>query len=48
MPNGDRLNIQSDQVTIEFSRDFVDVTRWTDARKTYMVDRGTFTIKGKL
>jgi hypothetical protein len=48
MPNGDRLEIQSDQVTIEFSRDFVDVTRWTSAQKTYMVDRGTFTIKGKL
>jgi hypothetical protein len=48
MPNGDRLEIQSDQVTIEFSRDFMDVTRWTGVQKTYMADRGTFTIKGKL
>jgi hypothetical protein len=48
MPNGDMLEIVSDQVTIEFSRNFVDVTRWTSSTKTYMVDKGTFTIKGKL
>lgn len=48
LPDGSSLNIQSDQVTIEFSRDFVDVTRWTSAQTTYMVDKGTFTIKGKL
>jgi hypothetical protein len=49
MPNGDQLHIQTDQkVTIEFNRDFTDVTRWTDTNRTYLVDKGTFTIKGKL
>ena len=48
MPTGDVLNIESDDVQIEFSRDFVDVTSWNAASRTYLLDKGTFTIKGKL
>ena len=48
MPNGDRLNIQSDQVTINFDRDFQDITTRADAHPVYMVDRGTVTIVAKL
>ena len=48
MPDGSLLTILTEDVTIEFSRDFQDVTSWRSATRTYLVDRGTFTIKGKL
>lgn len=48
MPDGTLLTIITADVTISFDRDFVDVTSWNDANKTYLVDKGTFTIKGKL
>jgi len=48
MPDGSLLTILTEDVTIEFSRDFQDVTTRSSVSKTYLVDRGTFTIKGKL
>jgi len=48
MPDGSLLTIFTEEVTISFDRNFVDVTRWTEVSKTYLVDKGTFTIKGKL
>jgi len=48
MPDGSLLTILTEEVTIEFSRDFQDVTSWSSPTRTYLVDKGTFTIKGKL
>jgi len=48
MPSGDVLTVISDQVTINFDRDFQDITTRADAHPVYMVDRGTVTIVAKL
>jgi hypothetical protein len=48
MPTGDVLTIVSDQVTINFDRDFQDITTRFDTQKVYMVDKGTVTIVAKL
>jgi hypothetical protein len=48
MPDGSVLHIETDEVTISFDRDFAEVTGWSDLRRIYKIDRGTFTIKGKL
>lgn len=48
MPDGSLLTILTEEVTIEFSREFQDVTTRSSVSKTYLVDKGTFTIKGKL
>jgi len=49
MPNRDVLVISTDKiVSIEFERDFMDVTSFSNKNKVYKVDKGTFTIKGKM
>lgn len=49
MPNRDVLVISTDKiVSIEFERDFVDASRFSSKNKVYTVDKGTFTIKGKM
>lgn len=49
MPDGTVLHIQTETLTIEFEQDFqqsVSVSNYGPI--TYKVDRGTFTIRGKL
>ena len=48
MPDGSGLHIETEEVTISFDRNFQEVTTRSDAKRVYMVDRGTFTIVGKL
>lgn len=48
MPDGSMLHIQTQEVEISFDRDFTEVTTRSDAQRVYQVDRGTFTIKGRL
>lgn len=48
MPDDNVIQIQTKEVSIEFERDFTDVTTRRSPVKTYLVDRGTFTIKGKM
>ena len=49
MPDGSLLTILTEDVTISFDREFQDdVTTRSSVSKTYFVDKGTFTIKGKL
>ena len=49
MPNRDVLVISTDKkVTIEFERQFVDATTFNNFNKVYKVDKGSFTIKGKM
>ncbi len=48
MPDGSVLTIETDDIKISFDRSFTEVTTRSDSRPVYLVDRGTFTIEGRL